>query len=414
MARVSDTMRDLGHRRAEGRRWDPARLAALPILLATALFLGGCASDPPPGGGNGDDPPAPDDPAPVGPPPPTPNPPEPGPPVTIVEEVIATGLEVPWEVVFTPEGRTFLTERDSGRLLERDPDGDWDLVHRFTDVDPEGEGGLMGLAVSPDWASDGALYVYYTGPDDNRIVRLVPGDEDAPELILGGIPKGVRHNGGRIAFGPDGMLYAGTGDANASNHSALLDSLAGKILRMTPEGEVPDDNPFEDSYVYALGLRNVQGLAWDWAHRLWVTDFGPQIDDEVNLIEAGGDYGWPEVTGFAGEADTIDPVIVRQPAEASWSGLFIQQDGAIPQWNGSMFAASLRGRRLWRFSSEPGDFVDDDAYAESLYEDRYGRIRTVTQAPDGSLWLLTSNRDGRLFEGPAPEDDRIIRLSAGE
>lgn len=385
-----------------GRRRIP-RLGFLGVVGGLVLA---CASDPaPPDDGPDLDPPAPGDPGPA-----LPSPPEPGLPVPVSETVIATGLAVPWDVAFAPDGRTFVTERDSGRLLERRADGELDEVHVFDDVDPAGEGGLLGVAVSPDWEADGRLYVYYTGQADNRIVRLIPGG--APEVVLDGIPKSNIHNGGRIAFGPDGMLYAGTGDAASSNLSARLDSLAGKILRMTPDGDIPDDNPLEDSYVYAWGLRNVQGIGWDWAGRLWASDFGPDVDDEVNRIVPGGDYGWPAVTGFAGDADFRDPAIVRQPPEASWSGLAIQIDGAIPQWEGSLFAAALRGQRLWRFTPGPdGDYVDDQAFAETLYEETYGRLRHVAQAPDGSLWLLTSNRDGRLPRSPDEDDDRIIRIA---
>jgi glucose/arabinose dehydrogenase len=347
-------------------------------------------------------------------PPDEPEEPEPAEPVEIEVTVVATNLEVPWEAVFTPDGRTYVTERDSGRLLELQPpprggqraDTVMVEVQRFP-INPAGEGGLLGLAVSPDFDDDGLLYAYYTTDEDNRIVRFRPGEE--PQPVLTGIPRGGNHNGGRIAFGPDdGMLYAGTGDAGVPQHSQDPGSLGGKILRMTPDGEVADGNPRPDSLVYALGLRNVQGLAWDAGGRLFATEFGPAVDDEINLVEPGANYGWPHVTGEAGHPQFVDPVLVRQPPEASWSGAAVLLDGAIPQWEGHLFAAALRGQRLWRVEPENGAV----AGVEELLAGEFGRLRQVVQTPDGSLWVLTSNRDGR--GRPVPEDDRIIRLGPPE
>jgi glucose/arabinose dehydrogenase len=314
---------------------------------------------------------------------------------------VATDLEAPWDVVWLDDGRALVTERDSGRLLELDDDGAVSELRTFA-VDPAGEGGLLGLAVGPDRAT---VYAYLTTAQDNRVVRFDPDSEDAEEVVLDGIPSATTHNGGRIAFGPDGLLYVATGDAQDQPAAQDEASLAGKILRVTPEGEVPDDNPFDGSPVWSLGHRNVQGLAFDADGRLFAPEFGPDRDDEVNLIEPGANYGWPEVTGAAGVDEFVDPVLVRQPGDASWSGGAVLTDGAIPQWEGDLFVASLRGERLYRVPLADGEVAGEP---EELLVGEFGRLREVTQAPDGSLWLLTNNRDGR--GSPDEGDDRIVRL----
>ncbi|MBA2664015.1 MAG: PQQ-dependent sugar dehydrogenase [Bradymonadaceae bacterium] len=325
-----------------------------------------------------------------------------------IVEVIATGLEAPWDVAFTPDGRVFVTERDRGVVSELRDGGKGERVEvRSFEIDSAGEGGLMGLAASPDFESDGLLYVYYTTRRDNRIVRF--GLDTAPESVLTGIPSGRIHNGGRIAFGPDGLLYAATGDSGDARISQDPTSLAGKILRMNPDGSVPDDNPRSGSLVFALGIRNAQGLAWNAAGELYATDFGPQVDDEINRIQPDENYGWPEVTGTSKRSEFVDAVVVRQPRVASWSGAGFLVGGAIPQWEDHLFVAALRGERLWRFAfSATGDLTEHQA----MLSGEYGRLRHVTQAPDGSLWVLTNNRDGR--GSPGADDDRILRVSGAE
>jgi glucose/arabinose dehydrogenase/putative cell wall-binding protein len=307
--------------------------------------------------------------------------------------VLLEGLAQPWDVVHTPDGRAFVTERDTRRLLEI-RDGGVAEVQRL-EASTDGEGGLLGLAVSPTYAEDGLLYAYVTSATDNRVVRFRPGQ--APQAVLTGIPKARVHNGGRIAFGPDGMLYVGTGDAASPELAQDRDSLAGKILRITPEGRVPEGNPF-GSPVWSYGHRNVQGLAFDASDRLLATELGPDRDDEINLIVAGGNYGWPEVTGTAEDPRFLDPVIVRQPAEASWSGATFLTEGALGEWEGDLFVAALRGSRLWRFrlTGDAQGLVED----EELLVGEHGRLRQVTQAPDGSLWVLTANGTG----------DRLLRI----
>jgi glucose/arabinose dehydrogenase len=313
---------------------------------------------------------------------------------------VATGLEAPWDVAFLGEA-TFVTERDTGRVLELTADGQVTEVRTFP-VDAAGEGGLLGLVAAPD---GDALYAYYTSSEDNRVVRFSPDEDGEATAILTGIPSNSTHNGGRLVFGPDGMLYVGTGDAQDQAAAQDATSLAGKVLRITPDGDVPADNPF-DNEVFSLGHRNVQGLAFDADGRLLATEFGPDRDDEINLIESGSNYGWPEVTGDAGTQDFTDPLLVRQPAEASWTGASVLTDGAIPQWEGDLLVASLRGERLYRIPIDDGQLGEP----EQRYVDEYGRLRHAVQAPDGSLWLLTNNRDGR--GDPSEGDDRIVRIGA--
>jgi glucose/arabinose dehydrogenase len=268
-----------------------------------------------------------------------------------------------------------------------------------------GEGGSLGLAISPDYERDGYVYAYYTTEEDNRVVRFRLGEE--PEPILTGIPFNSYHDGGRIAFGPDGMLYVATGDAGDPSSSQDRGSLAGKILRLTPDGDAPKDNPFPNSPVYSYGHRNVEGLAWDKRGRLYASEFGQDAFDEVNRIEPGENYGWPEVEGEGGEDEGyVDPITTWPTSEASPSGAAVLKNGAIPQWEGDLFVAALRGQRLWRLELGPDGGVTG---REELLRGEVGRIMNVVQAPDGSLWVTTSNLDGR--GSPAPQDDRILRLA---
>ena len=317
---------------------------------------------------------------------------------------VAEGLRVPWSFAFLPDGDALVTERDSGRVLRVSPSGEVREVQTL----PEGgtgEGGLLGIAVSPRYESDRYVYAYTTTETDNRVVRFRIGGE--PEPVLTGIPVNSYHNGGRIGFGPDGMLYVTTGDAGDTANSQDRGSLGGKILRIAPDGSIPEENPFPGSPVYSLGHRNVQGLAWDAQGQLYASEFGQNTWDEANLIEAGENYGWPEVEGEGGEdRGFVDPITVWPTSEASPSGAEILVDGAIPQWEGDLFVTALRGESLWRLELDDRGNVTD---RQRLLEGEAGRIRDVAQAPDGSLWVSTSNRDGRGT--PAENDDRIFRLA---
>jgi glucose/arabinose dehydrogenase len=329
-------------------------------------------------------------------------------PVEVEGSVIATNLEVPWGFAFLPNGDALFTERDSGRLLRMDASGNVEEVQTLP-TQGYGEGGSLGLAVSPEYERDGYVYAYYTTDEDNRVVRFRLGE--APEPILTGIPFNSYHDGGRISFGPDGMLYVATGDAGDPATSQDRSSLGGKILRLTPDGGVPEGNPFPNSPVYSYGHRNVEGLAWDAEGRLYASEFGQDAFDEVNLIRPGENYGWPEFEGEGGEeaeaAGYVNPVTTWTTDEASPSGAEILKNGAIPQWEGDLFVAALRGQRLWRLELGPDGQVTG---RDELLRDEVGRIRNVVQAPDGSLWVTTSNLDG--YGSPvSEEDDRIIRLA---
>jgi glucose/arabinose dehydrogenase len=322
---------------------------------------------------------------------------------------LAANLEVPWSFAFLPGGDALVTERDSGRLLRVSRSGDVQEIQTLPEGG-SGEGGLLGVAVSPDYEDDRYIYAYYTTGVDNRVVRFHMGK--SPEPVLTGIPSNTYHDGGRIKFGPDGMLYVSTGDAGESGNSQDRNSLGGKILRIEPDGSIPPDNPFPGNPVYSYGHRNVEGLAWDSEGQLYASEFGASTWDEVNRIEAGENYGWPAVEGRGGEDQGyVDPITVWPTSEASPSGAEIMVEGAVPQWEGDLFVAALRGERLWHLElNDSGEVVD----REKLLDGEVGRVRDVVQAPDGSLWVSTSNHDS--FGSPLSEqDDRILRLApAGE
>lgn len=318
-------------------------------------------------------------------------------------EVVATGLESPWSIAF--HGQTMLvSERDSGRILEVSAGGDVREVGRIDDASASGEAGLHGLAVDDD-----RLYAFFAAGAENRIVRfdllgeagdLSLGEE---ETILDGLPTANFHNGGRLAFGPDGMLYATLGDTGDRDSAQEETALSGKILRMTPDGDIPADNPFGDSLVFSMGHRNPQGIGWDDEGTMYASEFGQDTWDELNVIEAGGNYGWPEVEGIVegddgstgGDGDFIDPVQQWSPDEASPSGLAVTDD--------SILIAGLRGERLHQVP------LDDLSASNELWTSEHGRLRDVVEAPDGSLLMLTNNTDGR--GEPGPDDDRLLHFT---
>jgi glucose/arabinose dehydrogenase len=309
---------------------------------------------------------------------------------------VATGLRAPWSIVRIGDA-TLVSQRDDARILRLNDDGSTVEVGVVPGVAHGGEGGLLGLAYLE---ADGEtwLYAYFTAAGDNRIVRM-PYDEGElgePEVVLSGIAKANNHNGGRIAFGPDGMLYATTGDAAQPDRSQDPASLNGKILRMTPEGEAPDDNPTPGSLVYSLGHRNPQGIAWDDAGQLWAAEFGQNTWDEFNRIDPGANYGWPIVEGQTGDDRFVDPVLQWATSDASPSGLTYV--------NGTFFLAALKGERVWAI------YIADDgtAGATPWFVGEFGRIRDVAAGPDDSLWFLTNNTDGRgdVRDG----DDRLMQV----
>lgn len=304
---------------------------------------------------------------------------------TLDVQVLVSGLEAPWGLAFLPGGDALVTERDTARLLRVPAGGGRPvLVRRLAEAAPRGEGGLLGVAVSPTYRTDGLVYAYLTTREDNRVVRFTL---DGPvQPVLTGIPRGAIHNGGRIAFGPDGMLYVGTGDSGRRELAQDPASLGGKILRLVP------GRPAE---VFSTGHRNVQGLAFDRRGRLLATEFGQNRFDEVNVVARGDNGGWPEVEGpGTGGGRFAAPLVTWRPEEASPSGAAVLGD--------DLWVAALRGRRLWRVPVAGGP-------PEPLLVGAYGRLRAAVAAPDGSLWVLTSNRDGR--GDPVEADDRILRVT---
>ncbi|MGW1784235.1 PQQ-dependent sugar dehydrogenase [Streptomyces sp. NPDC002143] len=322
-----------------------------------------------------------------------------------VVRTVAEGLNSPWGLAPLPEGGLLVASRDEGTITLVDEEtGEKTGVGEVPGVSAAGEGGLLGLALSPDYASDHMVYAYFTSASDNRIVRMIydakrpAGDRlGAPDTVFKGIPKGTIHNGGRIAFGPDGMLYVGTGESGDRGLSQDKKSLGGKILRLTPEGEPAPGNPFPDSAVYSYGHRNVQGLAWDSKQRLFASEFGQNTWDELNAIEPGANYGWPEAEGESKDDAYKNPIAQWGTDDASPSGIAYAE--------GSIWMAGLKGQRLWRIplkgtaaSADPQAFLEGD----------YGRLRTVVSAGGDKLWVTTSNTDGR--GDPESGDDRILEL----
>ncbi len=314
---------------------------------------------------------------------------------------VASKLAVPWGIAFLPDHTALVTERDSGRVLHIT--GPVRKGGRVTEVGRVegtsvhgGEAGLLGIAVSPSYARNNAVFAYVSTNTDNRVVAMTFDGTtlSAPKPILTGIPNGFIHDGGRLAFGPDGYLYVSTGETGQEELAQDPKSLGGKILRITEQGKPAPGNPDPASPVWTLGHRNVQGLAFDDHDHLWASEFGASTWDELNLIQKGTNYGWPAVEGSGDQERFRNPQVVWRTDDASPSGLAFL--------DGHLYLGALQGTRLWRVdvhgakATNPTDF----------FVGRYGRLRTVVAAPDGNLWVTTSNRDGR--GRPAPQDDRIL------
>ncbi|WP_276279753.1 PQQ-dependent sugar dehydrogenase [Halorussus caseinilyticus] len=324
---------------------------------------------------------------------------------TFRTETVTMELEVPWGAAFAPGGDLYLTERPGRVQRVAHENGRKEQVADLTDdVAARGEGGLLGLELDPDDPDIAYTYQTYESAEGlaNRVVRHRVSEGFAREsVVFDDIPAASIHDGGRLAFGPEGALYVTTGDASRGSLARDRDSLAGKVLRLTPDGEPHPDNPFGNA-VFTYGHRNPQGLAWREG-TLFGTEHGPSTDDEINVLRAGENYGWPETMGPTDGDRFTDPIAAYTPTIAPGSAAFYR--GPIDDWDGDFFFGTLAGTHLHRVR------IDDEnrvVAQQRLLDGRYGRLRTVFTGPDDHLYVTTSNRDGRGT--PAPQDDRVLRI----
>ena len=325
-------------------------------------------------------------------------------------EIVLDSLKNPWELEFAPDGTAFFTERD-GKLWVIDNESTLQLVAEFP-ASNTAEGGLLGLELDPDYQNNHFLYLYQTYLDitthQNKVVRYtINNNQLTDELVLiDKIPGALWHDGGRIKFGPDEMLYITTGDATNANLSQDTASLAGKILRINSDGTVPSDNPF-NSPVFSYGHRNPQGLAWNENGILVSSEHGPSGErgyahDEINVIERGKNYGWPIIVGDSNDIVYTNPIL--HSGDITWapSGLLYYYSDKIPEWEGKFLVATLRGEHVMVLDLDLENGVVNSA--EKIFQGDYGRIRNLVQSPDGDVFMLTSNND----------DDKILQISALE
>ncbi|KAI7258809.1 hypothetical protein KC345_g10473 [Hortaea werneckii] len=342
----------------------------------------------------------------------------PKPPVTsafpYTARIVASGLNVPWEMAFAPDGRIFFTERPGSlRVIENGKLRATPLLKLLAPFVGKGEGGLLGLALDPAFAGNGFAYVYHSyraadGGVANRVLRIKIGSSRAEinKVLLDNIPGDTNHNGGRIKIGPDGYLYITTGERYEPELAQDRSSLGGKILRITTSGDIPEDNPWPGSPVYSLGHRNPQGLAWQpESGVLYSSEHGQSSHDEINIIEAGANYGWPRIEGDEAGSSTQKLVTpLAHSGEETWapSGMTFITQGP---WSGELLVAGLAGQELLQVSQSS---MGGSPSIKPLFREKYGRIRNVAEAPDGTLYLMTNNRDGR--GNPRAQDDKLIAL----
>lgn len=334
-------------------------------------------------------------------------------------ETVASNLEVPWAIAFLPDGNVLFTERPGRvRIIEKGKLSD-EAVFKVPDVEPSGESGLMDLSLHPKFADNKFVYLSYAYNNDGKRVKVVRYKYDGvtfvePKTIIENLPAAQYHAGTRCRFGPDGKLYITTGDSTKRELAQKMDSLAGKTLRLNDDGTVPPDNPFINQKdarpeIWTLGHRNAQGLAWSPEGLMFQTEHGPSgFDgpgggDEVNIVERGKNYGWATIHHQQTQAGLESPLLEYTPSCAPGSGMFY--DGkSFPEFKGNFFFGCLVGTRIIRVQLDGRRVVKQ----EDLLKGVYGRIREMEEAPDGSIWFTTSNRDGR--GNAAKEDDRILRI----
>jgi len=354
-------------------RREQSGFAVIAALLAASLLLTGCSGAPEPGLRSS---PA-------------------STPTARVSRDLAVGLQVPWDLAVLPGGDILVTLRERAEVVRVDGAGATQVAARIDEVAPAGEGGLLGIALSPRFASDRLVYLYYSVARENRVVRFTytgTGLTD-PTPIVTGIPRAGNHNGGRLRFGPDGYLYIGTGDAGLGENAQDRNSLGGKILRVAADGSIPADNPFGNA-VYSYGHRNVQGLGWDGSGRLYASEFGQDTFDELNLIRAGGNYGWPLVEGMSQQPDLVSPLLVWRPVDASPSGIAVSRSGTV-------YIAALRGQRVWTTSPAGAGMTQPTVFLDGL-----GRIRDVEIVGENLLVLTNNTARGT----PRSGDDRLVSV----
>lgn len=316
-----------------------------------------------------------------------------------IDSTVAANLNVPWGIAFLANGDALVSQRDDGTVVRISTTGKVSTVGAVAGVvgsNGGGEGGLLGIALAP--GDESTLFAYMTTDSDNRVVKMELTDSGLgkPAEILPGIPTSVHHHGGRLLFDPEGRLYVSTGDAEQRELAQDRPSLAGKILRIDRDGTAADGNPFGDR-TWSYGHRNIEGLAFDAEGRLWATEFGEKAFDELNLIQRGGNYGWPEVEGRSDDGGYLNPKATWRTDDCSPAGLAITRSTA--------FLSALQGECVFAVPLVGEDVGKPKAY----FAGDNGRLRSVAVAPDGALWITTSNTDGR--NSPGTHDDRILRVT---
>ena len=325
-------------------------------------------------------------------------------------ETVADNLKIPWELVFAPDGRIFFTERDGNLwVIENES---LELVATFP-TSRMSEGGLLGLALDPEFEKNNFLYLYQTYFDfelhHNKVVRYTVNNNQLTDeqILIDKIPGALWHDGGRIKFGPDEKIYITTGDATNASLSQKIGSLAGKILRINADGTIPVDNPFESSPVFSYGHRNSQGIDWTENGILVSSEHGPSGEkgyahDEINVIEPGKNYGWPVIVGDSNNPEYTNPIL--HSGDVTWapSGLLYYDSDKIPEWKGKFLVAALRGQHVMVLDLDLENNMVNSV--EKIFQDKYGRIRDLVQSPDGDVFILTSNGD----------NDKILRVTTLE